>query len=150
MNLLNETTAVPASRTIAEISQRLVEAGARQINQTYSAQGRVEGIDFCIEAFGTILAYRLPARADAVFQLLQKRRKRARGLEEDRKQAERIAWRHILRWVEAQLALVQTCQAEAAQVFMPYRLLDAGRTLYDAYVEHQGKFLPAPPMEGKR
>jgi len=53
----------------------------------------------------------------------------------DEDQARRIAWRQILRWVQAQMALVQTGMVTADQVFMPYIMVDKeGTTLYQQLI----------------
>ena len=56
-------------------------------------------------------------------------------------QAKRIAWRQILRWVEAQLALVETGMVKIQEVFIPYMLMDKGKTLYEKLEETQFKML---------
>src|SRR5262245_32286682 len=48
-----------------------------------------------------------------------------------------VAWRTMLEWLKVQLALIETQQAEAAEIFLPYLLLPAengkARTLYETY-----------------
>ena len=56
--------------------------------------------------------------------------------------AERVAWRIVRDWLDAQLALIETQQATADQVLLPYRVLEGGRTVYEAVIEQQGQ-LPA-------
>jgi hypothetical protein len=56
--------------------------------------------------------------------MLRAARKRMRrgGEAELQQQAERIAWRQILRWLQAQLALIETGMVDAPEVFFPYAL----------------------------
>lgn len=56
-------------------------------------------------------------------------------------QAERVSWRIIKDWVEAQIALVESSQAEMAQVFMPYATDESGGTLYMRFLESNQKRL---------
>jgi hypothetical protein len=51
-----------------------------------------------------------------------------------REQAEWVSWRILKDWVEAQMALVESGQAEAAQVFMPYATRQDGQTMWQAYL----------------
>ncbi|MDD4980682.1 MAG: hypothetical protein PHC54_05390 [Candidatus Omnitrophica bacterium] len=53
-------------------------------------------------------------------------------------QAKRVAWRQILRWVEAQMALVETNMVKIQEVFMPYiQMTISGQTLYEK-IEQKG------------
>jgi hypothetical protein len=95
-----------------------------------------------MEIEGREVPFRLPIRAEAVLTILRERRKRGvrKGtVLED--QAERVAWRQVLRWVEAQLALVETGMVEAREVFLPYLQVGAGRTLFQE-IESRGYNVP--------
>ncbi len=59
------------------------------------------------------------------------------------RRAERIAWRQLLRWVQIQIAMIQTGMVDAAEVFLPYMEV-GGRTLYRAFADTQFKRLPPP------
>src|ERR1039458_6782482 len=63
-----------------------------------------------------------PLRVDPIFKKLQeeRRRQREQHTTRDQERAERIAWRQLLRWVEAQLAMVDLGMAQDAEVFMAY------------------------------
>jgi hypothetical protein len=95
------------------------------------------------------LSFRLPVDVDAVHDYMMRQRKtrmthvQLRNLKE---QAERTAWKLMQDWVEAQLSLVVTKQAEVAQVFMPY-LLSGERTFYYAVKERGFAQLAAPKGE---
>jgi hypothetical protein len=55
-------------------------------------------------------------------------------------QAERVAWRIVKDWLEAQMAIVVTNQAEMAQVFLSYVIADrSGLTVYQQFKEHNQK-----------
>lgn len=65
-----------------------------------------------------------------------------KGIEAAVLQAKRIAWRQILRWVEAQLALVETDMVKMQEVFMPYIQVNIkGQTLYEKLEESKFKML---------
>ena len=46
-------------------------------------------------------------------------------------QARRVAWRQILRWVQAQMALIEVGMVDIKEVFMPYIMVSQEQTLYD-------------------
>lgn len=146
--LFMETTAIEPERTAAEIHVELVKAGATKIMEEY-ADGRVVAITFAISANGDDLPFRLPVRTEPVFTLLQKRRKyewdRKQSAAKDRAQAARVAWRQVYRWVQAQIALIQTGMVQTQEVFFPYLTRD-GKTIYEALAESQFKLLPAPSL----
>ncbi len=143
------TTEVEASRSVAQIIQRLVEAGARTVHQEYSEKGVVTALAFSLAIDGVNVPFALPARVEPVFKLLKQQRKHwvNSAMEQKiREQAERVAWRQILAWVEAQFALIQTGMVQPSEVFMPYVRGADGRTLYEYFRANQ-LALPAPEQQ---
>ena len=55
----------------------------------------------------------------------------------DRAQAERVAWRVLKDWLEAQLALIEAGVADMAEVMLPYLHVAPGVTLYRAYLDNE-------------
>ena len=55
----------------------------------------------------------------------------------DYEQAERVAWRIVKDWVEAQMAILESEMVKLDEIFLPYMVNDAGQTLYEAYVSNQ-------------
>lgn len=51
----------------------------------------------------------------------------------DEDKARRVAWRQIYRWVQAQLALVDTEMVKVEEVFFPYIQTKNGHTLYELH-----------------
>ncbi len=147
MSLYMETTAIAAERSASEITILLVNATASQISTDYGPDRKIRGLRFILSVQGSPVVFSLPARTEPVFRYLQKRRSpatRARKEKQDRKQAERVAWRQLLRWVQAQLALIETGMVEAAEVFLPYIERD-GTTLYQHMLSSGAlRALPAP------
>jgi hypothetical protein len=45
-------------------------------------------------------------------------------------QAQKVAWRIVKDWVEAQMAIVEAQLADMAEVFLPYAITKSGTTLY--------------------
>ena len=64
--------------------------------------------------------------------------------------AKRVAWRQILRWVQAQLAMIDTGMVKSEEVFLPYAMVNASdgqKTMYEAMAERKFMALPAPDKE---
>jgi hypothetical protein len=148
MTLYMETTKIAPGRTAAEIQALLGRAGARSIQTEYGKDGRIEGLAFRIEVNGKLIPFLLPVRADALFAVINGRRKhqfqRERKVDEDRATADRIAWRLCLRWLQAQLAFVETEMVKMEEVFLPYAQVSATETLYQRLAAGNFKALPAP------
>lgn len=135
MTLFMETTGITPERSVAEIQTVLARHGAKQILVEYAA-GQVEAISFQAEIEpGRMVPFRLPCRHAAVFELLYQRRKRGahteRILDGLKDKARRVAWRQILRWVEAQFALVETSMVKVHEVFLPYMQVRGGQTVFE-------------------
>ena len=145
MNLKNYTSEVPAARSIMQIEQRLIGAGASNILKSYQ-DGRVAAVRFSIKLpDGRVMAIQLPARSEKVEKVLRASMKRPRPetLNRLKDQAERTAWRMLDEWVHIQLSLVQIEQVDFLEVFMPY-LFDAKseRTYYELMRDNGFKMLP--------
>lgn len=136
MALLNYTTTIDASRTVAEIQNILVRHGARQLFINYSQNGEVEALSFIVLTPQGNVAIKLPVNPDAVLIVLK--RQHARGYF-DRPRAVKIAWRIVKDWVEAQMALLETEMVKLEQIFLPYVMVNEKQTLFQAFTE--GKLL---------
>jgi hypothetical protein len=102
-----------------------------------------------VEISGNGVPFVLPCRWEAVHTTLVNRMRRLprqSRKEEYVLQAKRVAWRQILRWVQAQLALVETDMVRIEEVFMPYLLNKKGQTLYEAIAVNgfKGALLEGP------
>ena len=154
MPLLNYTTQVPASKTVSEIHTILAKHGATAILTEYGPNHEVIAISFKVLTKHGELPFQLPCKPEAVYKILRKRpRARYRVLAEqhDKEQAERVAWRILKDWVEAQIAIIETEMVTVEQVFLPYAVTPTGQTLYEALAERQFKALAGPSeIEGRR
>jgi hypothetical protein len=133
--LLNYTTAVPVSRTIGQVQGLLVEAGARQVMTSYDDVGRATGIAFAIETAHGPRTFVLPVNSSQVEQALKNDRVPPRYATPEH--AERVAWRIVKDWTEAQLAIIRTGMVTLDQVMLSYMRGDDGRTVYELYVDRQ-------------
>ena len=149
--ILNYTTEVPASQTVAQVIGLLARKGAQSITQDFFEDGHVKAVSFVLRVGNVPIRFLLPANTEGVAGVLERENpyNSRRNCTRDayrmklRAQAERIAWRILKDWVEAQMALVESEQAEAAQIFMPYAQQADGRTMYDLFLENTQKQLLA-------
>jgi hypothetical protein len=154
-NVRNYTSTVPPARTAERIEAFLAGAGASHIAKHYD-KGELVGIDFAIEVQdGVQIAFRLPVDVAAMSDYMLNQRLKTRRMtyltqadkDRVREQAKRTAWRVMQDWVESQLSLVVTKQAEMAQVFMPYAF--NGQQTYYASVKERGFAMLAAPKENQ-
>ena len=103
MPLLNYTTKVDVHTTLGAIQGQLVKHGARKIMQDYDDAGHITSLSFMIETPLGMRGVRLPANVDAVHKVLARQKVKC-----DRDQAERVAWRIVKDWVEAQMAILES------------------------------------------
>lgn len=135
--LFMESTKIEASKTASEIQTVLGRYGASAILTEYEA-GDVSAISFRINVSGDQIPFRLPCRWQPIFKALK-------GFElkpdnhsqypESIAWAKRVAWRQILRWIQAQLALTETDMVSVQEVFLPYMQSNTGKTLYELMSE---------------
>jgi hypothetical protein len=144
MPILNYTTSIASEKTVGEITSLLARKGARSINTDFTEEGLIHGITFVMVLHGLPVRFQLPSNASGVCAVMMKekpysysysRKTREQWQQEIRQQAERVAWRILKDWVEAQIALVESSQAEMAQVFMPYAVEASGQTMFQLFEE---------------
>ena len=134
MAILNYTTQINANKTIGEIQAILAKKGANQISVDYE-NGQPAGLRFQIVFLDQPVYFRLPCNVEGVYKSLcnSKVPSSKRTLD----QARRVAWRIIKDWVEAQLAIVESNQAEMAEVFLPYAIDKEDRTFFQSFSEQR-------------
>lgn len=149
--LFTYTTTIEPSVTIAEITENLVQHGARAVMSNYTKNGKIESLSFKIATpEGKIMAIKLPCDPKPVFKVLEiqySERKIPRATV-DEHQALRVAWRIVKYWVEAQMALLETQMVKMEQIFLPYAIVKDGKTLFEAMKEDQFKLLDAKIESG--
>lgn len=136
---------MPINRIFSELQKTLGEHGAKQVMLDYDDNGKVEAVSFVIPVNGKRLSVRLPARVDKANAVLQ--RQYQQGLLRERttsaiyrrgnqkemmEQAYRVAWKNILEWVQAQMALIEIEMAKIEEVFLPYMVTRTGETFFEA------------------
>lgn len=100
--------------------------------QDYDDAGRITALSFMIDTPLGPRGIRLPANVDAVHKVLTKQKVKC-----DREQAERVAWRIVKDWVEAQMAILESEMVQMEEIFLPYMVSASGQTLFEAYQNNQ-------------
>ena len=119
-------------KTLGEIQMQLVKHGAKKIMQDYDDDGNIVALSFLVDTPNGPRGIRLPANVDAVHAVLTRQRVKC-----DREQAERVAWRIVKDWVEAQMAILESEMVQMDEIFLPYMVNDSGQTLFQAYRNNQ-------------
>lgn len=135
MPLLNYTTSVPVPRTLTLVQKMLVDAGASRLMIEYDSERRPTGIAFTVATAHGERSFLLPVNADRVHTVLQRQRveRRYQTIEH----AERVGWRIVKDWLEAQLAIISTEMVSLEQVMLPYMATPGGQTMWELYVDQQ-------------
>lgn len=145
-SLFMETTAVAASRSSAQVVDVLVESGATSVAMDYG-KGKITGLRWVMAMDSHQMTYAMPARVDPVYRQLCDRRRDGEPYSDREKKllrdkAERVAWRQLFRWVEAQLAMIRTGMATGPEVFLPYLYsVKKDQTLYEMMRTREFKML---------
>jgi hypothetical protein len=141
--IINYTTTIDVYKTIGEIQGILVDNGAQKIMFDYDDRQPV-AIKFLISTpSADNLIVNLPARPKAVQRILEQMKKEKGSrmqVKPNYEQACRVAWRIIKDWLESQMSLIQTEQAEMAEIFLPY--LSSGNQSFYEYVRANNFLLP--------
>ena len=92
---------------------------------------KVSAVSFKCKVGDFDIPFRLPCRWKVMETTLRQSGKRPRYDDSYEAWARRVAWRQVLRWVEAQLALVETNMVKIQEVFFPYIQTKSGHTVYE-------------------
>ena len=138
MAILNYTTQIDASKTAAEVQQILAKGGAKQVSIDYD-EGIPSALTFSITYLEQPIHFRLPCNVDGVYKSLCN--SKIPSSKKTTAQVRRVAWRIIKDWVEAQLAIVESRQAQMTEVFLPYAVQEGGQTLFQKFTESTQKQL---------
>lgn len=139
MAILNYTTSIASEKSIGEIQKCLVKNGANKIVTDY-INGIPVSVTFCLDLNGNSVAFSLPANNEGVLLSMQNDRKIPKSKCTEA-QAQRVAWRIVKDWVEAQMAIVESQLAEMSEVFLPYIITKNGNTLFTEIKRNPSKTL---------
>lgn len=124
-----------------EIEEILSNHKATDIWKQYDTNGNIIALNFAVNTEFGKMPFKLPVNIEAVKQILknEKRNKRinlSKQQVDDFQVAQRIAWRIMKDWIDAQLALVDIAMVKLEQVFLPYAYdFNKNQSLYEAVKE---------------
>lgn len=138
MAILNYTTTVDSFKTVSEIEYILMKHKSKSIMKNYDGESIV-GLSFLIDTGFQQIPVRLPVKVDECLKVLKKEKREnpRKQIKDTREQAERVAWRILKDWVEAQMALLDIEMVRFEEIFLPYIETDNGRTIYERLEEKQ-------------
>lgn len=132
MAILNYTTTVDSFKTASEIEYILVKHNARSIMKTYDGD-RITGLSFLIDIGEQQLPVKLPVKINECYEVLVREKKNSpkSNIKATKEQAERVAWRILKDWIEAQMALLDIQMVQFQEIFLPYIETKTGETIYE-------------------
>jgi len=129
--LYMETTNKEPEETAGEIQKFLKGYNLAKFMMDYEA-GEISGVIFSISKGGREIPFKLPINHRPLWEMAQARQTKYIRSEA---QARRVAWRQILRWIQSQMALIDTGMVELEEVFLPYMIIDTRKqiTVFNQY-----------------
>jgi hypothetical protein len=143
MPIFMETTMVSPEKTVGEIQATLAKYGATQIRTDFLS-GKPVAVSFIIPIKGHEVPFQLPCRWERVKAILVRDKIAPRNRSDNFETwAIRVAWRQIFRWIQAQLAMVETDMVKFEEVFLPYAQTPNGLTFFQE-MDNRGFLLEGP------
>lgn len=138
MPILNYTTTIDAYKTVAEIEFILMKHDAKSVLKNYE-NGSIVGLSFLIDTGRQQVPVKMPVKIDECLLVLQKEKKKnpQKQIKATRDQAERVAWRILKDWLEAQMALLDIEMVRFEEIFLPYIETAGGKTVFERIEEKQ-------------
>jgi hypothetical protein len=138
------STSISVEKTISEIEHMLSKYGATKIMKEYDADGKPYQLIFGIMTEHGELSVKLPVRTEKILEVFQMQvsnkklpRKYWSG-DWAKEQANRVGWRIIKDWLDAQLTLIGIQMVKIHEIFLPYAYdYHSGKTLFET-MEQKG------------
>ena len=131
MPILNYTTTIDPLKTQSEIERILVKHNAKSIMKNYDGE-YVTSMSFLIDNGINQVPVKMPVKAAECLRVLEKEKAAGgKNIKATRAQAERVAWRILKDWLEAQMALLDVNMFSLQEIFLPYIVDQSGQTVYE-------------------
>lgn len=131
MPILNYTTTIDPLKTQSEIERILVKHNAKSIMKNYDGE-YVTSMSFLIDNGINQVPVKMPVKAAECLRVLEKEKAAGgKNIKATRVQAERVAWRILKDWLEAQMALLDVNMVSLQEIFLPYIVDQSGQTVYE-------------------
>ena len=139
MPILNYTTKITPEKSAAEITRKLCAHGASRVAIEYGKDRAPVGLEFVITTQFGERRFRMPAQVSGVQIALTKQAQRGKisRAQASAEHAQRVAWRILKDWIEAQLALIEAGLVQAEEVLLPYMIERNERTVYQNLVDRR-------------
>lgn len=139
MGLLNYTTKKEAEESAKEIESKLLVHGVEDSKFDFGKD--LVSITFSkrIIAKGETGSYKITTKINPVYEVLKRQKFFGEiKIAITQSQAKRVAWRIMKRWIDAQLAFVDTGMLSFEEVFLSYKLNEGtGLSLIEEYQTEQ-------------
>ena len=158
MALKNAYSDISTDKIFVELQKTLVQHGAKQISYDYGDDGKVHAAQFVIKTSNNrYIPVRLPARAEKAQAVLKRQwdtgaisHKQGKEKSYGDEQAYRVAWKNILEWVQAQMALLEIEMVQLEEIFLPYMVTKTGETFFEAtQKQNYHQLQSGEPREGE-
>lgn len=137
MAILNYTTSVDAFKTVSEIEYILMKHSAKSIMKNFE-NDHIVGLSFLVDVGNQQIPVKLPVKIEECLEILKREKQNGtKNIKATREQAERVAWRILKDWVEAQMALLDINMVQLQEIFLPYIELPDGNTIYQTLEQKQ-------------
>ena len=131
MPILNYTTTIDPLKTQSEIERILIKHNAKSIMKNYDGE-YVTSMSFLIDNGINQVPVKMPVKAAECLRVLEKEKAAGgKNIKATRVQAERVAWRILKDWLEAQMALLDVNMVSLQEIFLPYIVDQSGQTVYE-------------------
>jgi len=137
MAILNYTTTIDAFKTASEIEHILMKHKAKSVMKEFDGNS-ITGLSFLIDTGYNQVPVKLPVKVSECLEVMKKEKRNGiKNIKDSKEQAERVAWRILKDWVEAQMALLDIEMVRMEEIFMPYIIDSQGKTLFEKLEEKQ-------------
>jgi len=138
-SIVSYTTSIEPMKTATECIALLASKGATDIGMSSDGNGTPTGLLFVINTKWGRRQFTVPVDLTRTEKTLKEHARRGRIAPRYAapEQAQRVAWRVVLHWLEAQLALVEIGAQDLEDAMIGYINVEPGKTLAAYYGEQQ-------------
>lgn len=131
VTLYMETTQIEPEKTLSEIQKVLTDINVRRVITDYDSNGNICAFSFLMQVGKAEIPYRVPINHKPIYDLAAAGKTKYVRNED---QARRVAWRQVLMWIKAQIALTKTNMVKPEEVFLPYMMVNNEMTVYEQFL----------------
>jgi hypothetical protein len=98
----------------------LTQYGASKILKEYDDNKQIKCLSFMVKSNDKLVPIRLPSETEKILEILNEKANQGvihKRFKNDKEQANRIMWRVILDWIDAQMTMIELGQRSLLQIF---------------------------------